>query len=73
MNRFIYGEDVEFENPREMVEFYEVAHKYNCKDAMGFSQGCMKKVINAKSAITFFETAVLYDISDLKESCLKVF
>lgn len=69
---FIYDKDVEFDHPNTVAEFYSAAHKYICKDALIFAKDYMTKELNPQSAIIFYETAVFYDIPDLKEACLKV-
>lgn len=64
---------MEFDKPREVVEFYHLAHGSNCKDAMTFSQLHMRKMVHSENVTTFYEAALSYDIYELKETCLQVF
>lgn len=71
-NSFIYGEDVKFESPRTVAEFYHAADKYICMDALNFCKNYMIQKLDLQSSIVYIETAVLFNIPDLKKACLMV-
>lgn len=63
------------ENTEDVAEFYKAALFYGCKDAMDFSQPLVEDIMENRQiegAICFYEIAVLYEVSDLKNSCLTV-
>lgn len=69
---FIYGQQVKLDTLATVVEFLHAARKYNCKEAVEKCKNFMKITVNLKSAIIFYETAVLYKCLDVKNECEKV-
>lgn len=70
---FIYDKDVKFNDPEIVTEFYHAAHKYNCKDAVNYAKDYMLENLDLQNSTVYYETAVLYDITDVKTAALKVF
>ncbi|XP_063700002.1 BTB/POZ domain-containing protein 1-like isoform X1 [Culicoides brevitarsis] len=70
---FIYDKEVEFHDSNALVEFYAAAHKYICSDAMIFAESKMMKEVDSHNVISFYQTAILYELPDLKKKCLDVF
>ncbi|XP_063708482.1 BTB/POZ domain-containing protein 2-like [Culicoides brevitarsis] len=70
---FIYTKSVEFETPEMAVEFYYAAHKYNCLDALEFIKNYMLTEVNAENCTSFYAVAHLYENSELKAACAKIF
>lgn len=55
-----------------VAQFYQAADKYNCTEALKFVRSYMTENVNIKSAVIYYEIAVLYDLLDLKKACEEV-